>query len=146
MGKYTKQTAALKATTIDARQVKSKQLIIKKPDGSELDIGAIENLDTITIYQDNRFDNITDNDLVGHGVEVQLEDKVETVIHYNDFVFDFRGVDSPLNVVELVLKGAGFTKTVEENENVYNFFAYVDSDNLRGGDARWIIKTFSRSL
>jgi hypothetical protein len=43
-------------------------LIIKKPDGSELDIGAIENLDTITIYQDNRFDNITDNDLVGHGV------------------------------------------------------------------------------
>jgi hypothetical protein len=65
MGKYTKQTAALKATTIDARQVKSKQLIIKKPDGSELDIGAIEKLDTDTVYQDHRFDNITDNDLVG---------------------------------------------------------------------------------
>lgn len=141
MSNYTKQTAALKAITIDACQIKSKQLVIKKPDGSELDLGSIENLDTITIYQDNRFDNITDNDLVGHGVEVQNEDKVETVIHYNDFVFDFREADSPLNVVELVLKGAGFTKTVEEDENVYNFFAYIDSDNLRGGNARWIIKT-----
>ena len=141
MGKYTKQTAALKATTIDARQIKAKQLIVEKLDGSELDIGSIEKLDTDTVYQDHRFDNITDNDLVGQGVEVTLQDNVETVTHYNDFVFDFRGADSPLNVVDLILKGAGFTKTVEENENVYNFFAYVDSDNLRGGNARWIVKT-----
>ena len=141
MGKYTKQTAALKATTIDARQIKAKQLIVEKLDGTNLDIGSIEKLDTDTVYQDHRFDNITDNDLVGQGVEVTLENNVETVTHYNDFVFDFRGADSPLNVVELILKGAGFTKTVEENENVYNFFAYVDSENLRGGNARWIIKT-----
>ena len=141
MGKYTKQTAALKATTIDARQVKAKHLIVEKLDGSELDIGAIEKLDTDTVYQDHRFDNITDNDLVGQGVEVQLEGNVETVIHYNDFVFDFRGANSPLNVVDLILKGAGFIKTVEENENVYDFFAYIDSENLRGGNARWIIKT-----
>ena len=141
MGKYTKQTAALKATTIDARQIKAKQLIVEKLDGTNLDIGSIEKLDTDTVYQDHRFDNITDNDLVGQGVEVTLENNVETVTHYNDFVFDFRGADSPLNVVELVLKGAGFTKTVEEDENVYDFFAYVDSENLRGGNARWIVKT-----
>lgn len=143
MSKYTTTTAALRATIIDARQIKAKELVIKKPDGSELDLGSIENLDTNTIYQDNRFDNITDNDLVGHGVEVQSEDNVETVIHYNEFVYDFRGADSPLNNVELVLKGAGFTKATEDSDNVYDFFAYVDSENLRGGNARWIIKTLT---
>jgi hypothetical protein len=38
---------------------------VEKLDGTNLDIGSIEKLDTDTVYQDHRFDNITDNDLVG---------------------------------------------------------------------------------
>lgn len=55
MGKYTKQTAALKAITIDACQVKSKQLIIKKSDGEEKDLESV--IETAT-QLDSKLDSI----------------------------------------------------------------------------------------
>lgn len=146
MSKYTTTTAALKATTADIRNLQAHSLkignlTVVQPDGEEKDL---ESVIGETTYLDQRFDNITENDLVGEGVEVTTDENGNDVVtHYNEFVYDFRGADSPLNGVELVLKGAGFTKAAEDSENVYDFFAYVDSENLRGGNARWIIKTLT---
>lgn len=146
MSKYTTTTAALKATTADIRNLQAHSLkignlTVVKPDGEEKDL---ESVIGETTYLDQRFDNITENDLVGEGVEVTTDENGNDVVtHYNEFVYDFRGADSPLNSVELVLKGAGFTKAAEDSDNVYDFFAYVDSENLRGGNARWIIKTLT---
>lgn len=149
MGNYTMNTPALKAVTIDASNIKARSFKIIDSDGNVKDISSsLTYLSKPIKYQDKRFDYTTTNDLVGYSIQTIETEESKTIQHNSQFIYDFHGADSPRNEVEFISDGVAFINTNKDDtsatETIYDFYCYIDSKNLRGGDARWIVKTIAK--